>query len=80
MRAQFQCWNMVLDFQVIIYALIWSFREVSFDVYIEAIAELLPYFFVDNNAYCGYWVTVHLVDMISLEDVAEFHIGNFIVQ
>ena len=69
---------------MILFTMIRSFMEGNFDLYREAIAELLPYFFANNNTNYAHWLTVHLVDMMSLEedhpDVArEFHKGNFVV-
>lgn len=82
---QFKYWSMILDFEVILFTLIRSFREGNFELYREAIAELLPYFFANNNTNYARWLTVHLIDMLSLEkqhpDVArEFHNGNFVVR
>lgn len=54
-----------------------SLREGNFDLYTEAIAELL--LFVNNSICNGYWLTVIVADMMSLEEghphVVEFHKG-----
>ena len=81
---QFKFWHMVLDMQLVIFLLIRSFREGNFDLYREALSELIPYFFANNNVNYARWLPVHLRDMMSLEyshpEVArEFHRGNFAV-
>lgn len=39
---QFQFWNMVLDMELAIFLLIRSFREGDFELYREALSELIP--------------------------------------
>ena len=69
------------DMELTIFTLIRSFREGDFNLYCEALSELAPYFFANNNFNYGLWIPIHLRDMMSLDqhpDVArEFHKGNF---
>ena len=81
---QFQFWDLVLDMELVLLLLIRSFREGNFDLYREALSELIPYFFANNNVNYARWLPVHFRDMMSLEkqhqEVArEFHKGNFVV-
>ena len=81
---QFQFWNLVLDMELTIFTLIRSFREGDFNLYCEALSELVPYFFANNNFNYARWIPIHLRDMMSLDqqhpDVArEFHKGNFVI-
>lgn len=64
---QFQFWNMVLDMELAIFLLIRSFREGDFELYREALSELIPYFFANNNTNYARWLPVHLRDMMSLD-------------
>ena len=53
-------------------------------MYREALSELVPYFFANNNVNYARRIPIHLRDMMSLEqqhpDVArEFHKGNFAI-
>ena len=41
---QFQYWFMILEMELVIFSLIRSFREANFDLYCQALQELLPYF------------------------------------
>ena len=81
---QFQFWSLVLDMELTIFTLIRSFREGDFNLYREALSELVPYFFANNNVNYARWIPIHFRDMMSLEqqhpDVArEFHKGNFVI-
>ena len=81
---QFQFWHLVLDMELIIFLLIRSFREGNFELHREALFELIPYFFANNNINYTWWLPVHFRDMMSLEqqhpDIArEFYKGNFVV-
>lgn len=64
--------------------LVRSFRGADFRLYREALAELLPYFFANNNVTYSRWLTIHLRDMMCIggrhpEIAKEFHKGNFVV-
>ena len=80
---QFHLWNLVLDMELAIFALIRSFREGNFELYRYALYEMIPYFFANNNVNYVRWIPINLLDMMVLEeqhpDVAsEFHKGNFV--
>ncbi len=81
---QFQFWHLVLDMELVIFTLIRSFRECYFKLYREALSQLLPYFFANNNVNYARWLPVLFRDMMSIEvqhpEVArEFNKGNFVV-
>jgi hypothetical protein len=70
--------------ELTILMLVRSFREGDFGLYREALAQLLPYFFANNNVNYARWLTIHLRDMMCIHqnhpDVAkEFKRGNFVV-
>ena len=65
-------------------SLIRSFRKGDFELYRKSLAELLPYFFVNNNFNYARWLTIHLRDMMSIEKThpkvaEEFKNGKFVV-
>ncbi len=64
---QFQFWYLILSMELIILALIRSFREANFVLYKDALSELIPYFFANNNIHYARWLPIHLRDMVSLE-------------
>ena len=80
----FQFWFLILNMELTILTLIRAFREGNFALYRESLAELIPYFFANNNVNYARWLPVHLRDMMSLErqhpEVAQqFQNGNFVV-
>ena len=64
---QFQLWILVLVMELTIITLVRSFREGDFNLYREALSELAPYFFANNNVSYARWIPIHFLDMISLE-------------
>ncbi len=81
---QFQLWYLILSMELIILALIRSFREANFVLYKDALSELIPYFFAYNNIHYARWLPIHLRDTMSLEQhhpqvASEFHSGSFVV-
>lgn len=46
---QIQFWHLMLDMELAMFLFICSLREGSFEVYCEALSELIPYFFANNN-------------------------------
>ena len=81
---QFHFWHMVLSMELVIFLLIRSFREANFVLYCQALHELIPYFFSNNNTNYARWLPIHLRDMLTLESShpelhKEFKAGNFVV-
>jgi len=81
---QFHFWYMVLSMELVILLLIRSFREANFFLYCQSPAELIPYFFANNNVNYARWLPIHYRDMVTLEQkhpqlAQEFQSGNFVV-
>ena len=70
--------------ELAILLLIQSFREANFSLYCQSLAELIPYFFANNNVNYARWLPIHLRDMLTLEQkhpqmTCEFQSGKFVV-
>ena len=81
---QFMYWFLVYTMEMTILVLIRSFREANFELYREALFELIPYFFANNNVRYARWLPIHLQDMMRIDEqhpevAREFHKGNFVV-
>lgn len=81
---QFSYWYLVLSMELTILSLIRSFREADFRLYVETLMELIPYFFANNNYNYARWLSVHLKDMLCLEQThpdthLQFKNGKFVV-
>ena len=81
---QFFYWNLVMSMELATLTLIQSFRKADFELYHKSLAELLPYFFANNNVNYARWLTIHLRDMMAIEEnhpniAEELEKGNFVV-
>ena len=75
---------LVLSVELTVFLLIRSFREANFALYCQALSELIPFFFANNNKNYARWLPIHLRDMLTLESThpqlaQEFKAGNFVV-
>ena len=81
---QFKFWSIVLDLELTVLAFVRSIREANFQLYIDALTKLVPWFFTLDHHNYSRWLPVHLNDMVSLPErhpqvYAEFLRGNFTV-
>ena len=70
--------------QLVIFSLVRSFREFNFTLSCQALNDLLPDFFANNNVKYARWLLVLLRDMFSLKQTNpkifdEFNQGKFTV-
>ena len=81
---QFQFWDLVLNMQLVIFSFVRSLREANFNLYCEVLANMIPFFFANNNVKYARWLSIHLRDMMYLEKMhpdvyQEFQKGKFVV-
>ena len=62
-----------------------AIREPNFELYIDALNKIVPWFFALDHTHYARWISVHLPDMVTLKDVhptvfSEFLKGNFVVK
>lgn len=81
---QFQYWYLVLTMELSILLFIRSIREANFNLYRQALCQLMPFMFANNNVNYARWLPIHLKDMLTLEEqhpqIAEaFHAGKFVI-
>ena len=82
---QFQYWATVMALEICILVYVRSLREANFTMYLDALTELIPWFFALDHTHYSRWIAVHLLDMSELhlkhpEVYAEFGAGHFTVQ
>ena len=61
-----------------------SFREGNFDLYVQSLAQIVPWMFALDHTHYSRWLSVHVRDMTSLSVNrrnihAEFRAGKFVV-
>lgn len=82
--VQFYFWSTTLRLELLLMTYVISLRESDFDLYVEILCKLIPWFFALDHVNYARWASVHVRDMISLEhmhpEVAEdFRKGGFTV-
>ena len=82
---QFQYWTTVLALELSTLIYVRSLREANFSMYLDALTELVPWFFALDHTNYARWIPVHLRDMAELANkhpdvFAEFSNGHFTVQ
>lgn len=81
---QFKFWHLVLNLELCIFIFIRSVRQGNFQLYVDSLTNLIPWFFVLDHTNYARWLPVHIRDMLNLPsmlpDVATaFDDGNFVV-
>ena len=64
--ATFMFWDMVIRIQILILQFVKVHQEENFSLYIEALEELMPMFFIMDHVHYSRWAAVHIRDMKSL--------------
>lgn len=82
---QFQFWSIILQLELYVLIFVRSIREANFQLYVQALAKIIPWFFALDHTHYARWTPIHLHDMISLEQshpsvYAEFVKGKFVVK
>lgn len=81
---QFLYWYTCLELELLLLAFVRSLRVGDFDLYVDTLTKLTPWFFSLNHTNYARWMPVHVRDMCSLDnnhpDIArEFRNGKFVI-
>ena len=83
---QFQFWYITLQLELMLLLFIRSLREANFQLYVDTLSKMIPWFFALDHVNYSRWLPIHLRDMISLntmhpEIASEFiSAGSFTVR
>ena len=82
---QFQYWTTSMELEICILTYVRSLREANFAMYLDALTELVPWFYALDHTNYARWIPVHLRDMAQLPKThpdiyREFNAGHFTVQ
>jgi len=82
---QFQFWSIILQLELDVMIFVRAIREGDFQLYVEALTKIVPWFFALDHTHYARWIPVHLRDMVSLKEChpdvyAEFLKGKFVVK
>ena len=80
---QFKFWLLILQMQLDVLVYVRAMREADFQLYVDALTKIVPWFFALDHIHYARWIPVHLRDMVTLKEVhptvfAEFMKGNFV--
>ena len=83
-QPQFAYWTLVLQFELAVLSFVRSIRTSNFQLYIDSLRNLAPWFFIMDRTHYARWVSVHIRDMIDLKRrspkvFVEFSAGRFTV-
>ena len=65
---QFYFWSQTLKLQLLVMCFIRSIRSGDFNLYKTTISLLMPCFFAFNHTHYARWLSVHLCDMLQLQE------------
>ena len=82
---QFKFWLLILQIQLDVLVYVRAIRKADFQLYVDALTKIVPWFFALDHTHYARWIPVHLRDMVTLKEVhptvfAEFMKGNFAVK
>ena len=63
---QLQYWATIMELEVCILTYVRSLREVNLAMYLDALTELVPWFFARDRTNYACWIPVHLRDMAEI--------------
>ena len=81
----FKFWSIILQLELTLMIYVRAIRKGNFELYIESLTKIVPWFFALDHTHYSRWVPVHLRDMVSLKEChpsvyEEFMKGNFTVK
>ena len=81
---QFRFWSITLNLQLLMLLFVRAIRSADFQLYKAFINGLLPWFFAMDHVNYARWLSVHLCDMLQLEDTnpdifSHFNDGEFVI-
>ena len=65
---QFHFWYLTLRLELLLLTFVRSFREANFQLYIDAVTQIVPWFFALDHPNYARWLLLHLRDMCTLQD------------
>eukprot|EP00112_Aurelia_sp_Birch-Aquarium-sp1_P002123 Seg1231.2 transcript_id=Seg1231.2/GoldUCD/mRNA.D3Y31 product="hypothetical protein" protein_id=Seg1231.2/GoldUCD/D3Y31 len=80
----FKFWLLTLELQLTVLILVRSFREANFNLYVDALVKITPWFFALDHQNYAKWLRVHIRDMTCLQNynpeaALGFGKGNFVI-
>ena len=82
--VNFDYWLKTLSLEILMLLYVRALREGNFQLYVEALAQLMPWVFALDHTHYSRWLSVHIRDMVVLSEkhppiYQEFNAGKFVV-
>ena len=74
---QFKYWSLTMELELTILVFLRSLRQSDFELYVDSLQALIPWFFALDRTHYSRWLTVHLNDMKSLKSINPLVAGMF---
>jgi len=83
-QPQFAFWSLILQFEIAVLLFVRSVRTANFQLYVDSLINLTPWFFALDRTHYARWLPVHIRDMTQLSRtnasvLSEFRSGKFTV-
>ena len=72
----FHFWSIVLQFEILVFIFIRAHRQKIFDLFVEGLEALVPWFFALDHTNYARWIPIHLRDMKALPTHAKDQLKN----
>ena len=84
-NPSFKFWSLILNLESMLLTFVHSIRDGNFDMYVETLKKMVPWFFIFNHPHYSRWLPVHLRDLEELATKSpalyeEFKKGNFVMR
>ena len=81
----FKYWSQIIELELLLCRFVRSLREGDFELYVQVLDELCPWFFAFDHTNYARWLPIHVKDLVELPTkhpgiYEEFMKGNFVVQ
>ena len=81
----FKFWFTVLQLELAVLVFVRSIQTANFQLYVQSLTTLVPWFFSLDHFNYSRWISVHLRDMVTMKHLhlniyLEFMMGNFTVK
>lgn len=77
MIGKSQFWDLVLEFELLVLIFIRVHRSNDFNLFVESLEALTPWFFALDHTNYSRWIPIHIRDMKSLADAVKEDFKEF---
>lgn len=76
--SMFHYWSLILDLQMLLLVFVGALRSGNFELYLQSLQKMAPWFFALDHINYARWVSVHIHDLERLQDTCPVVHGHFL--